>query len=54
MVHLGLETTPQIDHPDDARMHVSIETVYRWVYRDAGLGGQLFSYLCRSHKKRRR
>ena len=35
-------------------MRVSIETVYRWVYREAGLGGQLFSDLCRSHKKRRR
>ncbi|MDP1644082.1 MAG: IS30 family transposase [Thiobacillus sp.] len=40
----------EIDHPDDARMRVSIETVYR----DAALGGQLFGCLCRSHKKRRR
>ena len=40
--------------PDDTRMRVSIETVYRWVYRDARLGGQLFNCLCRCHKKRRR
>ena len=44
----------KMDHPDDSRMRVSIETIYRWVYRDANLGGQLYSCLCRSHKKRRR
>jgi IS30 family transposase len=44
----------KMDYPDDVRMRISIETVYRWVYRDASLGGQLFSCLCRSHKKRRR
>lgn len=44
----------KMDYPDDIRMRVSIETVYRWVYRDTGLGGQLFSCLCRNHKKRRR
>ena len=44
----------KMDYPDDDRMRVSIETVYRWVYRDARRGGPLFSYLCRSHKKRRR
>ena len=41
-------------YPDDPRMRVSIETVYRWVYRDARLGGHLFNCLCRCHKKRRR
>ena len=40
--------------PDDPKMRVSIETVYRWIYRDARLGGQLFNCLCRCHKKRRR
>ena len=40
--------------PDDTRMRVSIETVYRWVYRDARLGGHLFTCLSRCHKKRRR
>jgi len=44
----------KMEHPDDVRMRISIETVYRWVYRDACLGGQLFTFLCRSHKKRRR
>lgn len=43
-----------MDYPEDARMRVSIETVYRWVYRDAASGGQLFTFLRRSHKKRRR
>lgn len=44
----------KMEYPDDTRMRVSIETVYRWVYRDASQGGQLFSCLCRCHKKRRR
>lgn len=44
----------KMEHPDDDRMRVSIETVYRWVYRDAVTGGTLFNCLCRSHKKRRR
>ena len=41
------------DYPDNTKMRVSIETVYRWVYRDAGQGEQLFICLCRYHKKRR-
>ena len=44
----------KMEYPDDDTMRVSIETVYRWVYRDAHQTGQLFSCLCRSHKKRRR
>ena len=44
----------ELEHPDDTRMRVSIETVYRWVYRDAARGGLLFACLCRCHKKRRR
>jgi IS30 family transposase len=42
------------EYPDDLRMRLGIETVYRWVYRDAGLGGTLFRCLCRGHQKRRR
>ena len=44
----------QQEYPADYRMRVSIETVYRWVYRDASQGGQLFTCLCRCHKRRRR
>ncbi|MFM9914140.1 MAG: IS30 family transposase [Methylophilaceae bacterium] len=44
----------ELDYPDTPRMRVSIETIYRWVYRDAALGGQLFTCLSRCHKKRRR
>lgn len=44
----------KIDYPNDDRMRASIETIYRWVYRDAKQGGQLFNCLCRYHKKRRR
>jgi transposase, IS30 family len=44
----------KMEHPSDVQMRVSIETIYRWVYRDAADGGQLFHCLCRAHKKRRR
>jgi len=44
----------RMEYPDDLKMCISIETVYRWVYRDASQGGQLFNGLCRCHKKRRR
>ena len=42
------------EYPNEIKMRISIETVYRWVYRDASQGGQLFTCLCRCHKKRRR
>lgn len=42
------------EYPDDHNMRVSVETIYRWVYRDASQGGRLFNCLCRCHKKRRR
>lgn len=44
----------KMEYPGDIKMRISIETVYRWVYRDAHRGGQLFNGLCRCHKKRRR
>lgn len=44
----------KMDYPEDSSMRISIETVYRWVYRDAGQGGELFKCLCRCHKKRRK
>lgn len=42
------------EYPGDLKMRISIETVYRWVYRNASQGGILFNCLCRCHKKRRR
>lgn len=44
----------KLDYPDNVKMRVSIETIYRWIYGDASQGGQLFTCLCRCHKKRRR
>lgn len=44
----------KLEYPEDDRMRVSTETLYRWVYREASQGGQLFNCLCRCHKKRRR
>ena len=42
------------DHPGDAAMRVSIETIYRWVYLDARMGGALYQHLRRKRKWRRR
>lgn len=42
------------DHPDDEKMRVSHETIYRWVYLDANKGGTLYRHLRRGRKKRRR
>lgn len=44
----------QIDYPDDKGMRISHETIYRWVYLDASVKGQLYLNLRRRHKKRRR
>jgi len=44
----------EMEYPNDTKMRVSIETIYRWVYRDASQGGTLFNCLRRCHKKRRR
>lgn len=44
----------ELNYPGNAKMRVSTETIYRWVYRDASQGGRLYACLCRSHKKRRR
>lgn len=44
----------QLDFPDDKRMRISHETIYRWIYLDASQAGNLYSHLRRRHKKRRR
>jgi IS30 family transposase len=42
------------DYPDDDKMRVSHETIYRWIYLDAEGGGTLYNHLRRRRKKRRR
>ncbi len=42
------------DYPDDERMRISHETIYRWVYLDASQGGTLHRHLRRRHPRRRR
>lgn len=42
------------DYPNNPRMRVSIETIYRWVYQEAANGGTLYQCLTRCHHKRRR
>lgn len=44
----------RIDHPDDPRMRVSTETIYRWAYIEAGQSGRLYTHLRRRHRRRRR
>ena len=43
-----------IDFPDKKEMRISHETVYQWIYRDAGNGGTLYTHLRCRHKKRRK
>ena len=42
----------RLDHPDDLRMRIAPETVYRWIYRDAAVGGDLYRQLRRARRKR--
>jgi IS30 family transposase len=42
------------DYPDDERMRISHETIYRWIYLDASQGGSLHRHLRRRRPKRRR
>jgi IS30 family transposase len=42
------------DYPDDDKMRVSHETIYRWIYSDAKNGGTLYKHLRRRRKKRRK
>ena len=44
----------QLDFPEDERMRISHETIYRWVYLNASQNGDLYNQLRRRHKKRRR
>jgi IS30 family transposase len=42
------------DYPDDERMRISHETIYRWIYLDASVDGKLYLNLRRRRKRRRR
>jgi len=44
----------RIDYPDDEKMRISHETIYRWIYLDARSGGELYKNLRRRRKRRRR
>lgn len=44
----------RIDYPDDERMRISHETIYRWAYLDASQGGILHRHLRRQRPRRRR
>lgn len=44
----------RIDYPNDDRMRISHETIYRWSYLDSSVDGTLYMHLRRKHKRRRR
>lgn len=44
----------RLDHPDDGAMRISAETIYRWTYLDARMGGGLHKHLRRGRNRRRR
>jgi IS30 family transposase len=44
----------RLEHAADARMRVSAETIYQWVYRDSARGGDLHKSLRRGHRRRRK
>ncbi len=43
-----------VDYPNNDCMRISLETIYQWIYLDAGQGGELYTHLRRQHKKRRK
>jgi len=44
----------KLDYPTDQHMRISHETIYRWIFRDAQTGGNLYKHLRRRHKRRRK
>ncbi len=58
---LKLEWSPEeianrirIDYPDDDKMRISHETIYRWVYLEGSVDGILYQRLRRKRKRRRK
>ncbi|HTS10471.1 MAG TPA: IS30 family transposase, partial [Candidatus Eisenbacteria bacterium] len=59
--HLHCDWPPEViaqrlraEFPDDERMRISHETIYRWVFLDAQQEGTLYRHLRRGHKHRHR
>lgn len=50
----AIEARICIDYPNDERMRISHETIYRWIYLDASQDGDLHKHLRRRHPRRRK
>ena len=50
----AISTRLRLDYPADEQMRISPETIYGWIYLDAGQNGDFYCHLRRHHKKRRR
>jgi IS30 family transposase len=44
----------KLKYPDNPKMRISPETIYRWVALDSRYGGELYLHMRRRHKNRRR
>ncbi|MCL1049209.1 IS30 family transposase [Shewanella abyssi] len=44
----------KLEHPDDPLFHVSHEAIYQWVIKDFKHSGNLYCYLAKRHKNRRK
>ena len=44
----------RLEYPEDQKMRISTETIYRWVYAAAQFGDTSYRHLRRAHKRRRR
>lgn len=42
-----------LDYPNDPLMRISAETIYRWIYTEAGVGGRFHRHLRRGRSRRR-
>ena len=50
----GIAGRLKVRYPNDPSMRICPEMIYRWIFRDAQEGGDLYTFLRRHHKKHRK